>query len=742
VGWLGISEQLPAQESYQSEQTPEGWAWAKVKQGKQADFNARCGTPVLNPSAADEIRWADGCRRISGTFIADLLMQPSLRTSVPFPGIRLVGARIEGEIDLQNARLDRALIIESSLIEGDVNLIAARAESALSFVGSSIGGTFNAWQFYSEISLDLNYATFKRDVVLNSAKIGGFFSLENTAFSGKLDADSLQVGGNLFLRGARHDDEVTLSGAKITGNLYMDGTSFKENVSAGSLVVGASLFIRSTADHKVSFNGLVLRSARITGSIQMDGATFSGPLVADALQVGASMFMRSAPQHQAKFKDVTLNSARITGNVDMDGATFDGGVNAHSMQVGGSLTMRSARYGASVSLIGARVGNNIEMSSAVFKRVDMRGANVTRNVIMEGAVFDDLLNVGALQVGESLFGSSMEKKTTFKSTDLSSARVTGNIILEGATVDGTLSGDGLQVGGLLDMRNMLVNSAIKMHFAQFNRNFDIRGSTLAELDLSGSTIAGDFRLSGPRRPYENTFWRTKENDFGRLLLRNTRITNLSDAKDAWPNSGNLDIGGFRFAHLGGFDEGPVRGIERSGTEREMRDRGMAWWDSWVQRDPSNSPAPYELLATALIATGDREAANEIRFLGRVQQRKTESWPSWVLSGFLQYAAGFGIGDRTFRVLYWVLLISVAGAVYLMKCVPTARKRGAMWCFGASLNRLLPIIELNKEFTDFFNDPKRTRLTGLQVFVFSAVGVVGWVLGAILVAAVSGLTQSP
>jgi hypothetical protein len=62
--------------------------------------------------------------------------------------------------------------------------------------------------------------------------------------------------------------------------------------------------------------------------------------------------------------------------------------------------------------------------------------------------------------------------------------------------------------------------------------------------------------------------------------------------------------------------------------------------------------------------------------------------------------------------------------------------------GASLGRLLPVIELNKEFTDFFNDPKRRRLTNLQVFIFSAIGVVGWVLGAILVAAVSGLTQKP
>ena len=51
-----------------------------------------------------------------------------------------------------------------------------------------------------------------------------------------------------------------------------------------------------------------------------------------------------------------------------------------------------------------------------------------------------------------------------------------------------------------------------------------------------------------------------------------------------------------------------------------------------------------------------------------------------------------------------------------------------------------MIEINKEFTDFFNDPNRTRLTGWQSFVFSVVSLIGWVLGAILIAAVSGLTQ--
>jgi hypothetical protein len=52
-----------------------------------------------------------------------------------------------------------------------------------------------------------------------------------------------------------------------------------------------------------------------------------------------------------------------------------------------------------------------------------------------------------------------------------------------------------------------------------------------------------------------------------------------------------------------------------------------------------------------------------------------------------------------------------------------------------------VIEISKEFTAFFDDPERKRLSGWQSFIFSAMGIVGFVLGAILIAAVSGLTQS-
>ncbi|MGH6812767.1 MAG: hypothetical protein ACREDM_10600 [Methylocella sp.] len=574
-GSLGLAV---AQAPYDDAKTAQGWAWSQIKQGKEADFNQRCGTPPLDPKKAEDTRWQNDCRKLSARILQDLLTQAPWREQVPFEGVRIAGARIVGDVDLENAKLIRPIEIIGSRIEGAINLRHARTDSLILFASSLVNGTFSADSLHAESDLFLrNGAVFKNNVSLNSAKIDGVVDMTGASFDGTLNADSLHVGGMLLMR--------------------------------------------SEGPNKASFKDVVLRGANITGQISMEGASFDGTLNADSLQVGGALLMYSDGQNKASFKDVVLRNAKITGQIDMDGASFGNTLNADSLQVG-DLFMRDAHYAQPVVMFFAHVGGNL----------------------------------------------------------------------------------------------------------------DLRGATLANLDLSGASIAGDLRLGGA---HKTSVWTGKNGKLGTLNLHNAHTGNLMDAKDAWPVQDQLHLDGFTFAHLGGYagDTGP-----------EMRGRGMDWWDNkWARLDPHYSPAPYAQLAAALTNAGDRDAANDIRYLGRVRERDTEKGLAYVWSGFLQWVAGFGIGTYTFRALYWVLGISLLGALYLRTRVRGVREEnhGLIWCFGASLARLLPGIEINKEFTAFFDDPdpERKRLTGWQRFVFSAMGIVGWVLGLILLAAVSGLTQS-
>jgi hypothetical protein len=53
-----------------------------------------------------------------------------------------------------------------------------------------------------------------------------------------------------------------------------------------------------------------------------------------------------------------------------------------------------------------------------------------------------------------------------------------------------------------------------------------------------------------------------------------------------------------------------------------------------------------------------------------------------------------------------------------------------------------VIQINKEFSEFFYDPERTRLAGWHIFVFFVIAVLGLVLAGALIAVFAQLNQNP
>jgi hypothetical protein len=138
---------------------------------------------------------------------------------------------------------------------------------------------------------------------------------------------------------------------------------------------------------------------------------------------------------------------------------------------------------------------------------------------------------------------------------------------------------------------------------------------------------------------------------------------------------------------------------------------------------------------------------EGRQRARAEARRRGLRGRWIGLSLLRYLIGYGIGRGYWNVLGWVLLWAVAGTIVL-SFSPAAAAKGWPWMFGASLDFLLPIVELNKEFGSFFDGSTTiggvvTRnLSGWQLLYFSVHAAFGYILGLFVVAGMAGLTQRP
>lgn len=735
---LGL-DRPAAQARYDDERTQEGWAWARIKRDEVADLNLRCdpaGKARLDSRA--DAGWDDACRKITASFISDVLTLPRWRDRIARHGLRLRGARIDGDLDLVNAEIRSDLWIDASRIEGKLDLTGAHLAGVLSLQRTMLHGDLAAERVRADAGLLLqDHAAFRGDVILSSARIAGHVLMDSSSVDGTVDASGLSVEGGVFLRNrATVKRGLDLRGARL-GGLEMDGSSFAGDVNAYHLSVERNLFLGDRA----TFAGrVILSSASVAGDVDMDSSTFGGTVNADSLSVGGNLSLRDGARFE---RDVIFSGARVRGQVEMDGSAFAAAVTAADLSVGGNLFLRGgATFTADVGLPGAKVGGNVEVRRATFLRN-----------------FD----AGDLSVGGDLF---LSDGASFGGTvSLAGARVGGAVTLAGAGFGAAVDAYGASVGRWMYANDARFAQTFGLNALHVAGGLDLRGAIANRIDLTNAVIGDGLILGDADRPLEwrctgfqpgqvgngtlpastgwplgDRRWQTTRCGTGgdsrvpMIVLRNTRAGVLEDDQRSWPPE--VDLDGFTYDRLGSSGG--------SGAA-DMRQRSAGEWRDWLDRDRRFSTQPYTQLATVLLGSGQRGIAESILYDARERERREAlgrgDWAMGIWLTVLWAAAGYGAGLYTFRILIWLGGLTFLGAVVLLSAAQ-ARRRGVLWCLSASLQLLLPVITFNKSARDFFankppvNSWEKRNLSAWQAALLSALALASLVLGFILLAALA------
>jgi hypothetical protein len=472
-----------------------------------------------------------------------------------------------------------------------------------------------------------------------------------------------------------------------------------------------------------------------TRIVHVTGAMVQGPVDLEAAMIRLPVRLEAGRFAGA----VTLTEARLARSLALNGSRFAAPVRLDNVRIEGSLLMHGVFVAAPDA---ATVPETARTDDPARFGLTFRAVRIDGDLALDGSVLEGGLLADGIAVGGYLFLRDMPM-VAGPALSILNSEVRRNVELsrtEGRAGDrfaAPVRFDGVSIVGMLLARDAQFELAPSFVAIDVGRLLDLTGISAPGADLSATTIKGELRLSWQGR---DAITLPRWGDSGRLVLRETRAGALQETPEAWPRT--IDLQGFAYDRLGGFRDAFDEG---NAAAAEPQRRGAPAFIAWLARDPLLTPQPYRQLAGVLRAAGERETADAVMVAYRdrelAQAWAERRWGRALWLEVLRWTIGYGIGDGKFRVLYWVAGFTLLGALVLS--VPRfygPPPKSVLWRVGASLDQLLPIVSLSREFDDYFNDPRRERLRDWQVAYFAGHALVGYLLASFLVAALAGLTQ--
>lgn len=340
-------------------------------------------------------------------------------------GLNLEGARSDGLLSLDRARILGNCWFDRLVVRGELRLIGAEISGQLSLKGASISGAINHEGRVTDDALSADGAMIK----------GGLFCDPS-------GAQRFEAEGKVRLIGAEIGRQLSIKGARLKGAVDDLGRVTGEAFSADRAIITGSVFCDTAGEHRFEAQGGVrLLGAQISGNVALQGA---------------------------KLKGAQDNQGRIAGfSLAADGATIEGDfvcamaanypfeaeglVRLVGTRIGGQLAFRGARLKSSSG--STLVAPRIVVADATFLDGDvsfeggceLSGAKLN-DVFLKGHIEAHAVAQTALNLSDATLRRLKVGGRDAASKTVGGISGSGKVNLEGTTAD-TFDGFHLSIWG-------------------------------------------------------------------------------------------------------------------------------------------------------------------------------------------------------------------------------------------------------------------------------------------------------
>ncbi|MFD9116779.1 hypothetical protein [Streptomyces bottropensis] len=682
--------------------------------------------------------------------------------------LRIRGAKIDGKLDLEASTLNGTLELTGCHASEVINLEQATAP-AIYLKHCHIAGLL-AGQLHTTHNLKLT-GTTSAFVVLTGAQIEGQLDLRNAVLLGSMDRPNtlgmsgIYIGSDAILREITVTGTTNLIGARVDGQLNFrkatlncrggcalkaleletkEAAHFDEGFySQGSMdltgsVIGGSLYLnRATIHHPGKDPALDLARVKIKQNMHCgNGFTIQGQTWLAGAVINGSLLASGGEFLHPSDTAIDASGIKVGRDIIFGAEQSENVADANAFRAVGKVILTDAVINGSLKCEGGSITDERPMGEAL----NARGVKVTRDLLLSGGfsaagkVVLTGAEVGSADWRDGSFGngdrtaiSARQLKVGASLLFSGSFLARGEVDLSGATINGRLlAGGQIYCGKKKALRldrvtvaqevefesGLLVEGSLCMRSARVGTNLRIakpnlsRGKDDLAISLEGTVIEGTLTLEADT-PVG-----------GRVDLRKAKVRFLQDSAGFWPE-GKTFLAGFTYDSLVGIDS------------RDVKDRIR-----WLRAENVYSAQSYEQLASVYRVAGRDDFARDVLYAGQ-KRRPYSGWREKNGSRLLRFTVGYGYHPA--RVLYAVVLLELFGCIYFSHLRHDLRPSHALLSAYHgnaeaanehlqpalyTLDLLLPVVS--------FGQRGLWLTQGVTSWVVTALMVVGWVLGGILV----------